>query len=510
MDQGFVVSRPVRHSGTGLLMGPTINARKLSTGSLLLAGVLALDMWSIGEWRVGDYSIAVASASAGVILVGLMGLVIGPHAPGHKWGLSSFHLGPWWIVKFIIIFGLTSLAWTSVQAALGNVEQADIVPGLLVAQVALFCFAVGYARGSSLLSSVLSNLVSWAIPTGRLYWSPFLAVWIYSIGALGRLIQIATGRFSYLENPFEAINAPSAIEQPLTMLASLARYGLILAALNRGLYPNPISKGIFRVLLVIELGFGLISGMKEEFLLTFLALLIIHSALTHRLPSKWVVLGLAAALALVPINLAYREYLRASGVVRAPGEAVKQLPSIIDAVFLHGPPLREIPGDSYQALRDRLREIDSIAVIVKETPRSIPYAGPLRAASSTIAGLVPRFLWPDKPATTYGYEFGRAYFGQQSFSSIAVTLPGDLYRYGGIGVVVVGMLMMGALSRSIDVATYPDQVFIKLLFYVPLFIAVTNLEADLVSFIGGLVHQFIVLLVVSRIIFGQKRGVSIQ
>jgi hypothetical protein len=102
------------------------------------------------------------------------------------------------------------------------------------------------------------------------------------------------------------------------------------------------------------------------------------------------------------------------------------------------------------AVQRRLALINSVAVVVRDTPRWVPYAEGRTLFMPTIAFFIPRALWPDKPSFTLGREFGetfRVVHILDEKSSIAATVPGELYWNYDIPGIVVGMVLWGAAMR---------------------------------------------------------------
>ena len=98
----------------------------------------------------------------------------------------------------------------------------------------------------------------------------------------------------------------------------------------------------------------------------------------------------------------------------------------------------------------RLALVNSVAVIVRDTPRWVPYARGDTLFMPTLVYFVPRVLWPDKPVNLFGREFGRTfrvtnYFSRDTY--IAATVPGELYWNFDVPGVIVGMALLGLVMR---------------------------------------------------------------
>ncbi|HXV75833.1 MAG TPA: hypothetical protein VD788_05885, partial [Candidatus Polarisedimenticolaceae bacterium] len=107
-------------------------------------------------------------------------------------------------------------------------------------------------------------------------------------------------------------------------------------------------------------------------------------------------------------------------------------------------------AQSATAVQRRLALINSVAVVVRDTPRWVPYAEGSTLFLPAIAYFIPRAIWPDKPRFTLGREFGetfRVIHILDEKSSIAATVPGELYWNFDFPGIVVGMAVWGAAMR---------------------------------------------------------------
>jgi hypothetical protein len=101
---------------------------------------------------------------------------------------------------------------------------------------------------------------------------------------------------------------------------------------------------------------------------------------------------------------------------------------------------------SLDAFKFRTSLVNSVAVVVRDTGRWVPYAQGETIFMPALVSVVPRYLWPDKPILTLGQEFGRIfrvtdYWSRDTY--IAITMPGELYWNFHLPGVVVGMALMG-------------------------------------------------------------------
>jgi hypothetical protein len=426
--------------------------------------------------------------------------------PTVRGAIIRFELGPWWIIKYAIVFGLASIAWLNPQPKTSPILRSDVIPlAMIVASGALAAWAAGYVIGPPrFLTRPVQKIVQWALPEGEwAFRAQSVPILVYGVGIAARMFQIATGRYQYLGNPVFALNNPSSLNQIISMISGLARVGLILAIIQLVRFPTPRTKWIFRILLVSELAFALLGGMKEEFLMTFLVVLGVYGIARGRVSRVAMIAGLIGVLLIFPINFRYREFVRGNGIGSVtPSQAVSALPHILLSTFTNFN-LRETASFSFDSGLGRLREIDNLAIIVQKSPQIVPFQGWNQILLAPVVTSIPRVLWREKPLIAAGYDFSIDYWEAPPtlYSSTAVTLPGDLYRYAGWWTLIPGMILMGTFARLTMRAVYRRDYLRFVAVYIPLFLLLTALENDYPSSLVGVTQTFLLLLLVCRYSF---------
>ena len=162
---------------------------------------------------------------------------------------------------------------------------------------------------------------------------------------------------------------------------------------------------------------------------------------------------------------------------------------------------------SVPLLLDRVREIDSPAIILQRTPAQVPFNSPLQLIEAPLIEIVPRAVWPGKPILAAGYQFSQEYFGLPAgLSSSAITPIGDLYTYGGWPPVIAGMFLLGCVVRLLDdvldIRTNPHAMFLVLL----LFPSVVKDETGWVSTIFGIPATILIWLLAVALAFRPRRA----
>ena len=154
------------------------------------------------------------------------------------------------------------------------------------------------------------------------------------------------------------------------------------------------------ILFLTELVFGAAAGGKESFVVAVLAVAIPFSGARHRVPKAALIAMIAVFLAIViPFNQAYRNAARQDSVTLTPGQAIAAAPQILSET-LTGQSFVTVLPNSVGYLIQRIREIDSVAIVVQRTPGQIGFVTPAQLIEAPLAGFVPRAVWPGKPIFT--------------------------------------------------------------------------------------------------------------
>lgn len=494
-------------------MAPTASHSRLGQDSAPIVGVSLAGAAALFAWQVAIHSSTNPDLLKGRIVAAVMMVIftgvscfalLSATTRESPRTMVAFRLGPFFLSVYLVFLGVMAIGWTRQQGGSASVVEQELIPAALgVIALGATAWTSGYVMGRPrFVMSFMERLASWAVPDPSELRFRSIAVVLFLLSAAARIGGLLTGGFAYLRNPEGLLSSPSSWNQLLGYTNSFGLYAVIIATIEWSLRPSFRTRMILYSILSAEFVFALVSGVKKEFLFTGLAVLMVVVLTKRTLPLRLIALGLVAFLLLIPVNIAYRGSLEAR--TEASFTATQGARSLPDAVrhVLQTPPA-VVLGESIGHLGERIRLTDSVAIVMQRTPSSIAYQGWRSLALRPLIALVPRFVWPSKPVISYGYEFGLTYFGraQGSFSSTAVTLPGDLYRYGGVLAVVVGMFLLGAFVRPVSQALYSVERPGLLVLYIPLFFVIVDIEPDVTSYIGDVVQTLAILLVIARIAF---------
>lgn len=455
-------------------------------------------------------AVGLVLAVTAVVVLALGGLFL--TTKGAPWrALVRLDLMPWWLVYTAVTFGLTSLAWLKPQTGTSAIiRQESVTPAVLMVAVSIVAFLAGAFSGCAIVvQRPLAAVARWSLRgAGAGMRTPSIPAIVYAVGFVARLWRIGAGTYAYLGDARRALSEPSSGNQLLAQVENFTHYGLVLMALNAFALRRTLgSRILFWSALAVEVVFGAVSGVKGELVVTFLAVGIGCVAAGHRIPIRAVVIFAAGFLLLVPANLAYRQEI-VTTVNSGSGSAldvVGRLPTLArDSLAGQGSfsTLRESVAFAAQ----RLREIDNVALIMQRTPGEIPYRQTTGLLVGPVAGMVPRAVWPDKPILSTGYEFSQQYYNlpPSIYTASAVTVQGDLYRHGGLPVMIIGMLLLGAVAKAAQAVYAHGDPRLSVL-YAGLFLQLTNVEIDVVSLAVSTVQVIVVLAILTKVSFGRRR-----
>jgi hypothetical protein len=445
------------------------------------------------------------SVALATYCVGL--LILAAAAAGHEGlGLASWKIGPWSLAWAAVAFGLATITWRTPQVSdAAQITLPNVMKALWLIALGMTAYTVGYCIGSPRMAErQAGRLPNWlSLRYGEDIRSPWVPWMLFAVGSAAQIISaITSGRFGYVGNVAAATTAASGYGQFLAIAAACGPLSVAAAAMLYYRSKAPASRLVLIILAVTEIVIGAASGFKGGYLVVILAVLIPRAAAKRRLPPAVIAATiLIFLLIIIPFNVKYRQIARGSATLST-GQAMAAAPGILEQVLLADKSL-SVLSSSTIAVAERIREIDSPAIIIQRTPSQIPYSSTAQLAIAPAVDLIPRALWPGKPILATGYEFSQQYFGlpPDIYTSSAITPEGDLYRHGGWPPVIVGMFALGCgirvLDTLLDVRTSAHSVFLVIM----LFPQLVNAEDDWISLLAGIPGWIILWIVVVRLSF---------
>jgi hypothetical protein len=478
--------------------------RLLVGGLSLIAVAAVLTIMAVsavspdGQIRWG--AVALAAFCAG--LLPLMAISAGSAGLG----LASWRIGAWSLVWGALAFGLASISWIgTVTGTPAEILATSVPRALWMIGVAMLMFSAGYCVGPWRLCASRARRAADRLSfrfTDQIR-GPAVPWLLLGVGLAAQFgFALLTGHLGYIGDAAAAVSTASGYSQYLAVAGECVQLSVAAAALRAYQVRTPSAGLTLWVLFAIAVVVGAVGGGKESFVVAILAVIIPRTIARRRIPA-----GIIAAavlfflLVVIPFNQAYRASVRGS-VTLTTGRAVAAAPAIAGQV-LASDISPAILSQSARYLAERIRTIDSPAIIMQRTPSQIPYSSTTELLVSPFADLIPRILWPGKPILTPGYQVSQDYYELPAdvYTSSNVTPEGDLYRHGGWVPLIGGMLVLGCVIRILDEITDLRRSAHGALLILLLFPGIVQAGSDCASLLAGIPGMIALWLVVVRLSF---------
>jgi len=314
---------------------------------------------------------------------------------------------------------------------------------------------------------------------------------LWRMGVIG--YEAATQRYTA---DISLVGSLGATSQALTMAMLIS--GIEVIGNRTSSFPVRV---LFTASVLLDLGFGLISGMKIEFLMPIFVLVLLLGIIRGRLPRLAWALPLFY-LVLQPFVLAYRTNLN-SGYA----EQINTVGGLSSAI---GKSFEDVLSGNISQSRGNRTYFDTagsrLSVLalfhnVLQLPSPDLLNGDEKLWMAPFYPFIPRPLWKGKPNFDKGLRMSEA-LGIGRGSSTNVPGIADLYALGGIVGIVTGMFVWGGCLQI-----YMNQIGQGLsekgtFIYVMILLGITNIERDIVPLIGAAVEGACIYLVIARVVYG--------
>ena len=334
---------------------------------------------------------------------------------------------------------------------------------------------------------------------------------LYALGLIARMVMLRAGLYGYLRDP-ESYAAVGYAEL-FVRLEAFCGYALVLAWLDFYSHPGHRLRRWFAWgLLASEMFWGFFSGMKMHVILPLLFVAIIHTYKRTRIAVRYVAAALLLVVVLYPVNTVYRQLVRGGEVeIRNPIQMVATSPRLIEEVLLNFDDPNLYVESGYQAALGRASLIQNYALLLRYLDATGDYWHGRYVWILPALIVVPRAVWPSKPVANTGYWFAVNVWGQDPHvqSSIAITYPGDLHLQFGLPSLLIGMFLTGVAFRWLYERYARPRSDYSIFFYIFLFYHLGAHEVDLAFKVAGTVRIFLILFVISLVVFRFPRLVRV-
>lgn len=327
-------------------------------------------------------------------------------------------------------------------------------------------------------------------------------VWfLLIISIISRIVQINLGLYGYAGDP-ESREEYGGIWNILYLIGSVGSLILVIASFNY--YKKNNKKTLFIFSFLVELSFGLLSGMKSEIMLPFFIIAFTYYLANGRIKKSTIVFAVFAIIIAYIIVEPFR-------ILRMNDKRFTSDPYYIFSTII----------DSYEMnKRAKLVEQQSIDAILFQffsrleytltTARAIQYKDQVgldtraqdfkeRLLTIPLQAFIPRAIWSDKPVEDSGKWYSINVWGSVETSSVAYSPIGFAYFTGGIIPLIIIFISIGVLQKTLFN-------FLKLgsggiIIYFGLLLSVVLIDSKVNTIFVGWLRNIPILLILQAILY---------
>lgn len=477
----------------------------------LLLGILGVFVYSFQQLRI--LSAPMTFALLNCFLLGYLGLEINRLRRVHadRWLLNPVVISS--ALTLAVGYGFANVIFLLPGAQFDTIGwqsgiSASMVKLAWLALLAAFALWTGYwsrvaahvsrpqlaAAWRSLLLPQSSRLRSLALP----------GLAAVSVGA--RLLQIRLGIFGY-SSSYNALLAHASITQYLSLASSLGSLALTAAAIQ--FYQHSKRRRArrwFYGLLLLEVGFGVLSGFKSAVVMPFVIVILCRYLVVQRIAAKWLILSVMAVVVaymlIEPFRMARNEDSSFRGT---------SVGAIVDTMADPGVvrPTRSMRAGVVLSLvaRSNLTYPGSFGIDFKDATANLPLGSPNFLQDILLApayALIPRILWPSKPTGTLGLWYNQVVMGGSTYSSTAMGPITYLYLAGGAVAVFIGFFLLGIMQRFLFFVLSPGQSMPGAIVLLAMLGSIAIIGSSFDAIIVALCRELPMLILLQHIIFRRR------
>lgn len=334
---------------------------------------------------------------------------------------------------------------------------------------------------------------------------------LVALALCARLFAISQGLYGYGgDYSAERLEVTAGYSQYLALLGGLGKLALVLAALR---YFTPGSRvgnaRWFWAVLLIEIFFGLLSGMKGAVVSPIVFAGVCLYLCTGKIPRNWIILSLAAVVVAYAVIEPFR-------VLRnQQGNALTSLGAVVEVLSqaaTEGNPRTRQEPDSVPtylsiAARSNLSYIGSYGIDYADAYQDLPADSPAFLEDLYLAPLhafIPRFIWDSKPLNLLGVWYNQVVLGNSHFTSVAMGPFAYLYFAGGYLAVGIVFFVIGVLQRAWWFMTTPWQSLAGAVVFLPVLGTLASVQSTVNSNIITLLREVPLILILAHLLFRRR------
>jgi hypothetical protein len=378
--------------------------------------------------------------------------------------------GLFYAISFGVPMLSSQVSYKEVNAEVITEALGLTVLGLLFLYMGFYAFRRFYSKPNSM--QFLNN-----VSTRRQIWIAWIMYGIYLIFTM-----------------FPVLQSIPSVGQFYTLLDYISLGLLFALALD-----NKLRKMHFRFLvlvLIFTVFLKILSGSLAPafFLMVFLG--VIYWIKKKTIPWGFILVGIIIVVGLNPVKHGYRAIAWESDIFSSLSYSEKAtLFYEAGKVFYERDILSALSEDSTTI--NRVSHISTFAKVISMSPERVPYwlGGSYR---TLLTSFIPRALWPDKPQSEIGQEFGHRYsllHHKDTLTSYNLPWLTEFYANFGVAGVFVGMFAVGLIFRFlVTKMSAPNSQNVRLLLGLTITFHLFYAESNFALMVGGLLPKYIACL----------------
>lgn len=432
----------------------------------------------------GSVQWQLAFGSLAVVAFGMASLLFVTWGERLRTALSRLQLTSLFCLAYIGVFGLVPLVWllfNQDNTSLSGIELHVVAAASSILVGFIVVFALGNRAVPERLVGSISRFSGAVL--GNENESSRVPMFLLLVSWTASAYLWATNSLGYITDASEGVTSARPFGFVISSLSSLSTVAIFWMAWKWAKSRVGPALALLLIAVVVDVAVGLASGMKSSAVAPLLAAVLGLWGGGRAFPWKLCavsILGLVFVVAPLVnnyrslVNLGDGSRIRTSQIVETLGVAAASSGASGTA-------------SSVTSLLDREMLVQEVAVINQLVPSVIAYKSISELIVSPLYGIVPRAIWTDKPLLTTGRDYAVEVRGQSltTYSSRAVTLPGDLWRHGGWPVLIVGAFLLGGILRLVD-ALSVDGRDARYFFVFALLVESVRQEQDAVTFVAAI------------------------
>jgi hypothetical protein len=396
----------------------------------------------------------------------------------------------------------------------GNGEE--LVQALSYVVLGMLAFWIGSEQSRRIAGNrVFTGLRTQAVEPDERKAGPMLRVAVLYLLALATKVYLLKNHLFAYTGSLDKYYENLASMQVLNYVAQFGTLALIVATIKRYRERHdPAWKAVFVVILVSEVFWGLISGMKGFILQNFVVLALVSSFLKQKLNLRWLLSLFLGLVVIYPVSNAYRSVLNKGDVeVTSFAEAAEAGRLAFSDTQKGESTVVAFWREGVDRALQRLDLLTNVAQIIALGSRASMVKGDVQWWMLPFYPFIPRFIWPSKPVLDEGGRFTAALQGGHwdaisVGSSTAVTYPGDLYLQFGLLGIPIGMFILGIVTQwftnRMSRSAEPRDLFV----YATIFVFGFPYEIGTFDLWATLIKVTAIVYVVRWVVYGPRKRIS--